>query len=81
MVARLVTGGAPGVAALERGDVDVEPAVFIGLEDGLESLMSSCLAMVDSLYGMRTNPEAIVSDSVALIQLDKRNLDIPRQQG
>ena len=37
VAARRVACGAPGVAALERGDVDVEP-VFIGLEDYFESL-------------------------------------------
>ena len=37
LVARLITGGAPGVAARERGDADVEP-VLIELEDDLESL-------------------------------------------
>ena len=38
VAARLVTGGAPGVAALQRRDVDVEPTVLIGLEDYFDSL-------------------------------------------
>jgi hypothetical protein len=38
MIARVVAGGSPRVAALERGNVDVETAVLIGLKDGFETL-------------------------------------------
>ena len=56
------------MAALERGDVDVEAAVFIGLEDYFESLNELSLGhggfiIRDDARGPPTAPEATASGS------------------